>query len=202
MKTLIFDIETIPDQNLPAEMMPEFDKGRLVDPAKIEAAKKEFEEGLIKKLSCNPMTLQIVSIQMSNGFEFYTDNDGTESGMLKDFWYQAENTDLFVGHNILGFDLPAILIRSMILGITPTRKFNLKKYQVRPIYDTMFILGNWKDWVSLDVACTRFGIPTKTGHGSQVYEMWKAGKSDEIHQYCQDDVDITRRLYNKMKLFY
>jgi len=202
MKTLIFDVESIPDQNLPAEMLPEFDKGRLVNPDLIAKAKLEFEEGLIKKLSCNPMTLQIVSIQMHDHSKFVTENDGTESGMLKDFWYQAENTDLFVGHNILGFDLPAILIRSMILDITPTRKFNLKKYQVKPIYDTMFILGNWKDWISLDVACTRFGIPTKTGNGSRVYEMWKAGEFDAIHQYCQDDVDITRQLYNRMKLFY
>lgn len=202
MKLLVFDIETIPDQNLPPELMPEFDSGRLKDPEKIEAARREFEENLIKKLSLNPMTLQIVSIQMSDGYKFVANKNNKESDMLKDFWYHAETTDLFVGHNTLGFDFPAIFMRSMVLGITPTKKISMRRYQTKPVFDTMMILCGWSNFISLDSACTRFGIPNKSGHGSQVHVMWQRGEFDEIHKYCQDDVDRTLQLYNKMRLFY
>lgn len=35
----------------------------------------------------------------------------------------------------------------------------------------------------------------KTGNGLKAVELWKEGKVMEVMQYCSDDVDITRRLY-------
>ena len=206
---IIFDIETIPDQNLPETLKPIFDKGRLVDPVKIETAEKEFNEGLVKKLSVNPLTCQIVSLQIksidANGFDtegkfFETLND--EASMLKQFWYAAETAQLIIGHNIIGFDLPVIFVRSMIHGILPTRKIKLQKYRSAPIFDTMHLLGNWSQFISMDDALIRFGLPTKTGHGSQVYQMWLDGQHEAIHQYCQDDVNANERLFNVMRNFY
>lgn len=209
MKRIIFDIETIPDQSLPDTLNPEFDKGRLVDPEKIEKAKAEFEEGIIKKLSVNPMTCQIVSLQikysMDSGFAddtvfFETVNDETD--MLKQFWYAAMEAEQLIGHNIIGFDLPVIFMRSMVLGILPTRKLKLQKYRSYPIFDTMHLLGNWSSFISLDDALTRFKLEGKSGSGSQVYQMWLDGQHEAIHNYCKDDVNAVERLYNVMRYFY
>jgi len=201
MKTLTIDIETIPDQNLPEDLKQVFDKGRLVDPEKIKAAEEQFNTDLVKKLSVNPMTLQIVSLQMMDDSGFCkSSNDERE--MLELFWQEAAFTDLFIGHNILGFDLPAIMLRSIIHGIEPCKKISLKKYSTKPVFDTMHVLGNWSNYISLDNACKRFGIEGKTGDGSQVYEKWNADEYEWIHEYCRADVVKTKQIYNKMKAFY
>lgn len=209
MQKIIFDIETIPDQNLPENLKPEFDKGRLVDPEKIAKAKTEFDDGLIKKLSVNPMTCQVVSLQIKQPSENAFDTDthfletlNDESAMLKQFWYAVMQAEQIIGHNIIGFDLPVIFMRSMVLGIMPTRKLKLQKYRSSPIFDTMLLLGNWSQFISMDDALTRFGLEGKSGHGSQVFQMWLDGQHESIHNYCRDDVNATERLYNVMRNFY
>lgn len=201
MRTLTVDIETIPDQNLPEDLRPKFDKGRLVDPEKIKAAEEKFNDEVVKKLSVNPLTLQIVSLQMMDDSGF-VDTPDDEKEMLELFWREASGAELIIGHNVISFDLPAIFIRSMIHGIQPKRKISLKKYSTKQVFDTMHVLGNWSNFISLDNACKRFGIEGKSGDGSEVYPKWKSGDLDWIHEYCKSDVDKTKRLYNKMKGFY
>jgi predicted PolB exonuclease-like 3'-5' exonuclease len=38
--------------------------------------------------------------------------------------------------------------------------------------------------------------------GSNVYQMWKDGKRDEIDEYCKDDVRATKALYDRIKNYY
>lgn len=201
MKTLTIDIETIPDQNLPEDLRPVFDKGRLVDPEKIKAAEEQFNADLVKKLSVNPMTLQIVSLQMldDNGF-CKTPNDERESLGL--FWEEADRHDLFIGHNILDFDLTAIFMRSMVHKIKPTKKISLKRYQTRTVFDTMKILGNWTNYIKLDDALMRFGISKKSGSGSEVYQRWLEKDYEWINDYCKLDTLKAKELYNILSNFY
>ena len=46
-------------------------------------------------------------------------------------------TDLIIGHNIMDFDLPFIMQRSIINNVRPTVDFYFGKYREAPIYDTM-----------------------------------------------------------------
>jgi DNA polymerase elongation subunit (family B) len=47
-------------------------------------------------------------------------NPDNEKKTIEDFWFVAKQIDLFVGHNIMEFDLRFILQRSMVLGVQPT----------------------------------------------------------------------------------
>ncbi len=47
-------------------------------------------------------------------------NPDNEKKTLEDFWFVAQQIDLFVGHNIMEFDLKFLLQRSIILGVKPT----------------------------------------------------------------------------------
>ncbi len=52
---------------------------------------------------------------------------------------------------------------------------------------------------SLDAICKAFGHKGKDGmDGSMVWEYAKDGRFDDIFEYCKDDVDMTRFLYNKL----
>jgi DEAD/DEAH box helicase domain-containing protein len=61
--------------------------------------------------------------------------------------------------------------------------------------------------VGLDaVASATLGVK-KSGHGLQAITWWRAGQLDELFAYCEQDVDVTRRLYefgraNKHVKFY
>lgn len=148
-------------------------------------------------------------------------NDGNEKETLKQFWnlvqdlnhgesanrnygyrnnYDSGNV-LFIGHNVMDFDLRFIYQRSIVLGVKPSMEINFARYRNNPIFDTM---KEWVKWnnsaVGLEYLALALGIPSpKDGiDGSQVFEFYKKGKLKDILEYCKRDVDTTRSVYRKM----
>lgn len=129
---------------------------------------------------------------------------GKEVNILKDFWEIARNVDIFVGHNVMDFDLRFIYQRSIIFGVKPTKNLSFARYRNDPIFDT---LREWQKWNignggydSLDALAQAMDIPSpKEGiDGSQVYKFYQDGKSKEIYEYCKRDVETTRKVYKKI----
>jgi hypothetical protein len=126
---------------------------------------------------------------------------GDEEDVLRQFWELARDADLFVGHNVMDFDLRFIYQRSVVCKVRPSRNLNFARYRSDPIYDTM---REWVKWanatVGLEHVALALGLPTpKEGiDGSQVFEFYKAGKTDEIVEYCKRDVETTRAVYRRM----
>jgi len=56
---------------------------------------------------------------------------------LQDFWAVAKDIDLFIGFNILNFDLRFIYQRSIILGVRPSIDLPFVRYKKAPIFDVM-----------------------------------------------------------------
>ena len=127
---------------------------------------------------------------------------GTETEILNAFWPLALGIDRFVGHNVLDFDLPFVMKRSIVHRIKPSRPISFARYRSEPVYDTMREWDNWSSGpaTSLDRLAKIFGYETsKQGiDGSQVYDFWKAGRTQEIYDYCARDVDLTRQIYYRM----
>lgn len=205
---LIFDIETVPDENMLDDLKPEVSLGNLKDPVKVAAKIKEWEKGQIKKMSVSPFMNQVISIQAWSTIENkFIEFDGysTEAGKINFIMELIGLHDLVIGHNIVGFDLTTIKMRAMVHGIILPGKFKaLKKYSDFPFYDTMQQLAGWdsSQWKGLDWWCRRLGIEGKSNHGSNVYQMWKEGKQSEIDEYCRDDVRATKELYDRIHEFY
>ncbi len=130
---------------------------------------------------------------------------GEENEILKAWWQVASGADLFIGHNIMDFDLRFIFKRSIINKIKPAaRHLNLSfaRYRSFPIFDTM---REWEKWstsfISLDTLAKALGLKSsKDGgiDGSQVFDFYLAGKYDEIYDYCKRDVELTRKIYKRM----
>jgi len=228
MKRLIFDIETLPAD--------ESSRGSL---------KFLYEKKLEKKAKQKAISGEIPAEEGENDFENYlsgTSFDGSfgrilciayaindegvmiicnpdnEKKILEDFWFIAGQCDLFIGHNVMDFDLRFILQRSIILEVKPSwnrfqelgkkpweisKYLSFARYNNLPIFDTMHEWGNWgnsRDKVSLEHLAIALGIPTpKDGiDGSRIYEFYKAGKVKEICDYCMRDVEATRAIYKRM----
>lgn len=127
---------------------------------------------------------------------------GGEADLLMAFWSAVNSSDLLVGHNILGFDLPFIWQRSVINRVQPSFPLRLAKYREEPVYDTMQVWCNWGygKYTKLDFLAEIMGLDVrKAGEGSEVWEMWRDGRYKELADYCMQDVRITREVFRRMK---
>lgn len=128
---------------------------------------------------------------------------GDETKLLQDFWQIAKDMDLFIGFNLMDFDLRFIYQRSVILNVKPTKDLNFARYRNFPIYD---IMCEWSKWnlqsrISLHALSKVLGLASsKEGgiEGKDVAKAYKDGRIKEICQYCERDVEVTRQIYKKM----
>lgn len=202
---IVLDLETVPD-TMPDDLKPSCALGNLVDPVKIAAKQKEWgEDGQVKRMSLSPAMNKIVSLQMWWD-DCLIDFKGDEVGKLCDFWNVLSGVhgpppDLIVGYNLINFDLPTILMRSMLLGIKPSRELPLRKYSKEPIFDVMQELAYWnpENWKGLDWWAKRLGVGETIGSGADIYKLWKDGKQEEIDTHCRRDVELTRDIYERIR---
>jgi predicted PolB exonuclease-like 3'-5' exonuclease len=192
MKTFFFDIETVPtDKSLQ-------DNGLLDSQIKLDEAE------LIKKLSLSAATAKIICLCYAidpPGDSPIQVLQGEETDIIKNFWKLAVDCNLFVGHNVLDFDLRFLYQRSVIHQIKPLRDIPFTRFRNAPIYDTMQEWSKWgREHVSLDSLTKALGIPSPKENldGSKVYPYYRAGKLAEIVEYCKRDVDSVRQVYRRL----
>lgn len=127
---------------------------------------------------------------------------GDERQMLIDFWTVAKSVNLFIGFNIMEFDMRFIYQRSIILGVKPTQELNFARYRNSPIYDVMKEWAKWSNTnISLHALAKAMGVKSsKEGdiEGKDVAQAYLDGRLPEICMYCEADVEVTRKLYKRM----
>jgi predicted PolB exonuclease-like 3'-5' exonuclease len=192
MKIFYFDIETVPT-----------DKA-LQENGLLDAQIKLDEPELIKKLSLSAATAKIICLcyaiepSVSGTVEVLK---GEETDIIKGFWKIVPDCNLFVGHNILDFDMRFIYQRSVIHQIKPSRDIPFTRFRNAPIYDTMQEWSKWgREHASLDSLSKALGIPSPKENldGSKVYPYYRAGKLPEIIEYCKRDVESVRAVYKRL----
>jgi 3'-5' exonuclease len=192
MKILFFDIETVPtEESLQANGL-------------LEAQLHLDEAEVLKRLSLSAATARILCLAYA--FEPPLDAPvsvlgGDEREIIQGFWKLATETTLFVGHNLLDFDLRFIYQRSVIHQIKPSREIPFGRYRNAPVFDTMHEWSKWgREHVSLDLLSRTLGIPSPKEclDGSKVYPYYRAGKFADICEYCKCDVDTVRQVYRRL----
>jgi predicted PolB exonuclease-like 3'-5' exonuclease len=192
MKICAFDIETIPDRNLPQECIPVFDPesvkyGNLKDPikraAKAEEERLKFEEGKIKTMSVDPDMLEICTFvaflydtktdQVTDKCSVQiTDQDENDYNAVWDGWqfikkcyYQQAP---IVSYNGINFDFPAMRSRAMVLDVpikySMYAKFMKQWEGNKDHFDLMRVLLNFnmRAYKKLDFYLKRLQVGAKT----------------------------------------
>ena len=192
MKIFFFDIETVPtDRSLQ-------ENGLLDEQIRLDEAE------ILKKLSLSAMTAKILCLAYAidpPGDAPVQVLRGDEPEIIRNFWKLAFDCHLFVGHNILDFDLRFMYQRSVIHQIKPSREIPLARFRNNPIYDTMHEWSKWgREHASLDNLSKALDIPSPKENldGSKVYPYYRAGKLDEICDYCKRDVESVRQVYRRL----
>lgn len=140
----------------------------------------------------------------------YTGND--EGWLLHDFGAKLSrairqsdfHSTCIVGHNVSAFDLRFLAQRSIVRGIRPhpviSRAAQAKPWELERVYDTMVQWSGVGGRIKLAKLCKALGIPSpKDGiDGSKVWDYVKAGRIDEVAEYCTRDVEATRAVHRRM----
>lgn len=125
---------------------------------------------------------------------------GDEAGILTKFWELIPNYNHYITFNGKGFDCPFLMLRSLILGIIPSRNLDTRRYSTAPHCDLLEILtffGATRKF-TLQFWCQTLGIAdpkAKFGDGSQVQKAYQAGRMDDLIDYNLADLLATARLY-------
>lgn len=138
------------------------------------------------------LKISVVSVYRyeTDAYESFTEE---ELGRL---WPILERADRIIGYNSEHFDLP-------VLG-----NYYLGNFSQVPHLDLMKII---KESIGTrlkldDVAAATLDNVRKSAEGMQAIRWWKEGKIDEIKKYCEQDVKITKELYEfglkNKQLFY
>jgi DNA polymerase elongation subunit (family B) len=226
-KRLFFDIETEANPENLALMPEPKAPGNLKDPEKIRIAIEEKQRELIEGAALDPDYGRVLSIGYATapdgpvtahavGEVYCARQEVNEAGevviieqaydekdLLVGFWRVFEEcAGLCVGFNILGFDLPYLLRRSMALGVKVNLTPNMAKYRTDPTTDLMMILYNWEygKWKGLKQVAKLYKIPNECPDldGSQIAKM----DLPTLAAYQASDVKLVLGLYNLMNGVY
>lgn len=214
---ITFDIETLP--TIDADVIEQFritikppathKKQETIDAWMAENAESALAE-MVAKTSFDGMYGRIACIAWSDGDSVFSSSQENSEREVIELFYafiQHEHNerriaDVFCGHNLVGFDLPFLKHRSIILGIKPP-KVLLQAMSAKPwdscIADTMLMWSQEREKrASMDKLCKAFGIAGKGDFdGSMVAETWPIDPQKVI-DYCKDDVIRTQAIYNRI----
>ena len=212
-KILFLDIETVP--NWPNyEVMPE--KFKLLWNKKAGYLKRDDEEtpeSLYDRAGIYAEFGKIICVSsgfLSQGkFRIKSFFGEDEYALLKDFAYMLDTyynkpDALLCAHNGKEFDFPYLSRRMLINGIKLPGPLNIagkKPWEIAHI-DTMELwkFGDFKNYTSLDLLTTVFGIPTPKDdiNGADIKKVfWEDNDLDRIVTYCQKDVLAIAQLFLK-----
>lgn len=118
---------------------------------------------------------------------------------------------IFVGHNIIRYDLPLLLVEWQRHGIRAPDCYPVFRRMLGPgrwfgrVFDTLFNTPSAAPFTSMDDACDLYGVVCadvdwqgEPMDGSRVGPAFEAGEFDTILRYCQQDVQGERDLYLAM----
>ena len=201
MKYIVFDIETIPQEEARLlALAPEFTApANLKDPEKIAAAIARKRADYLADAALNWKTAEIVLIGAGDETGIRSFTAGTEKELVGDFLKlvgDALADGVAVGgHNVKGFDLPMLVNRARVHGLRVPMSL-LWFWKGRPtwhelVFDTLEILsfGRSFEGNGVDDVARVFGLPPKLGRGSDFPLLWRADREAAL-AYNRRDVEI------------
>jgi predicted PolB exonuclease-like 3'-5' exonuclease len=213
MHNLVFDIETVPDTHLGAELLG-LEGIADVDVAKAMSFQQMQEKGTdFLPLFQHRIVAISVTLRSPDGFQVWSlgEKDSDEKELVQRFYDGIERyTPQLISWNGSGFDLPVLHYRALLHGVQAPRyweqgdddrsfRYNnyLSRFHWRHI-DLMDVLAGFQGRARarLDAIATMLGFPGKMGmSGDKVWDTFVAGGIEDIRNYCETDVLNTYLVY-------
>jgi len=139
-------------------------------------------QGFDKK-SFNELEISVAGVYDSSTDTYHTFTE-EEFGQM---WPIFEKADVMIGYNSISFDLP--LLNNYYLGdLSQIKQLDLMK-------EIQNSLGRR---LRLDSVAEATLGKKKSGHGLDAVEWWNAGEVQKVKDYCEQDVRVTKEIYEYM----
>lgn len=127
------------------------------------------------------LDLSVVCVYDSETDEYktYTEEE------LYALWPLLEKADMLIGYNSDHFDIP-ILNKYYPGDLTRIKSLDILKE----------IKNSLGRRIKLDLIAEGTLGKKKTGHGLEAVTWWKSGEIEKVKKYCEEDVRITKELYD------
>ncbi len=205
-RRIVFDVETAPLEDAAEYLIePVEAPANYRDQAKIAAFISEKKAKQVAECALDYDLCRIVAIGiLLEGREPDVALAGfqSERSLLEMFWNQAHDRHL-IGFNVLSFDLPVLLRRSLYLGIKAP-SISIDRYRHPDVTDLARVLSFDKPTPdhSLDFYAKRFGIDVPdTMSGADIGKAVIEGRWDDVRNHCLADVKKTAAVAEKCGLF-
>jgi len=212
MKRIItFDCETIADKSVVSILPPVEADSRLKDPIKIKADIEKKEADQISKMGLNPTMAKICCFgwhdgKESSSFILGDESPEAEKKLLQDAWEVLAEAEHFVTFNGNTFDVPMLLMRSLINRVRPSVKIHNKKYTIQNHTDVRAVLSNWDQFAKGTLDFYSRLLLGKSGKedfdGSVVQDMWDMELFEDIGKYCEGDCEHTFKIFELLTQYY
>lgn len=206
MRSLVFDIETVPDVDLGRRLydldgLPDDDVVKAMSFHQLQRTGSDF-------LPLHQQRVVAISVLWRHRDDFKVaslgDPESSEAELIRRFFEAIERqTPQLISWNGSGFDLPVLHYRSLLHGIRAPRywetgdednsfRYNnyLSRFHWRHL-DLMDVLAGWQNRgrAPLNEMAVMLGFPGKLGFsGSQVLDHYLQGDLKVIRDYCETDV--------------
>ena len=176
------------------------------------------------KAALNPLTGRVVAIGYLNpyaqreddgstlsdhieidGLTKYGNHDHEEAQILIRFWSRFTATSFTfghaVGHNIEGFDLPFLMKRSWLLGVSISPTVMSGRYFHRCVVDTMKVWTGYvyNEFISLDKLSKILQVGQKPNYDAKQFaEDWLDGDRETAEFYLKNDLSVTHSCYERL----
>lgn len=209
MLPTVIDIETIPDLSIINDLPePEVALGNIKDADKIAAKIEAAKISQRQKMALSPLTGKICAI--GYGEEYFgldiTVDIRSEKEMIIDFFKRISlGKNRIVTFNGNNFDLPFIWKRAIILGIEPSFCIGslVKRYSTAFHFDILQVWSGWNSqgYEKMDFISKRLLGECKKDfdHCRTIDLLQSEAGQDVLRDYCSKDVELTYKLYNKIK---
>ncbi len=203
---LFLDIETVANPDMVAMLPEPKAPSTYKDPEKIAAYIAEKKTQQLADAALDPDTGRICAIGTFAPYDTHPQGrlavgDASERRLLRWAWARIEGCGgNMVGYNLINFDIPFMLRRSLALGVKVPNMPMVAKYRNAPVTDLYCILYNWQPGKGLKTVCKMLGIenPLPDLDGSQVAGMDRCTR----REYVCNDVMLTAALFDRMNGIY
>jgi hypothetical protein len=124
------------------------------------------------------LSLMVVYDYSTNTYQSFLEQD------LPKLWRLLEDTDQIIGFNSDHFDIP-ILNKYYTGDLSKIKSIDLMQS----------IVQSFGRRLPLDAIAAGTLGKQKSGHGLQAITWWKQGEIEKLRKYCEDDVRITKEVY-------
>jgi DEAD/DEAH box helicase domain-containing protein len=103
---------------------------------------------------------------------------------LSGLWKLLESADMIIGYNSDHFDIPLL-----------DKYYPGNLYQIKSLDILKEVEKSIGKKVRLDAVAEATLGKKKSGNGLEAIDWWKSGEIEKIRKYCEDDVRITKAVY-------